>query len=113
MASIKLFLDEDVWTGLAAQLTQAGFDTVSVDEVGRKGLSDEDQMAFAIAEDRAILTHNIQDFVPLVITCFEQGIEHPGVIVARHFEKGELLRRTIALLRSLTPEQLTNTLRFV
>jgi hypothetical protein len=64
-------------------------------------------------QDRAILTHNIQDFAPLAATYFEQGIDHPGIIVARHFEKGELLRRTLALLNSLTAEELTNTLRFV
>jgi predicted nuclease of predicted toxin-antitoxin system len=113
VASTRLFLDEDVWTGLAIALRQAGYDTVSVDDVGRKGLSDEEQMAFAIAEGRAILTHNIQDFAPLAATYYEQGIEHPGIIVARHFEKGELLRRTLALLGSLRPEQLANTLRFV
>jgi len=112
VASIRLFLDEDVWVGLATALRQAGYDAVSVDEMGRKGLADEDQMAFAAAEGRAILTHNIQDFAPLAAIYFEQGITHPGIIVARHFEKGELLRRTLALLGSLTPEQLANTLRF-
>jgi len=110
---IKLYLDEDVWTGLATALRQAGYDVVSVDDVGRKGLSDEDQMAFAIAEGRAILTHNIQDFAPLATTYFEQGIEHPGILVTRHFEKGLLLRRMLALLDALTAEQLANTLRFV
>ena len=65
MDSIKLFLDEDVWTGLAAALREAGYDAVSVNQVGRKGLSDEDQMAFAVAEGRVIITHNIQDFAPL------------------------------------------------
>jgi biotin operon repressor len=35
-------IDEDVWTGLAEALRQAGYDVVSVNEVGRKGLSDEE-----------------------------------------------------------------------
>ena len=113
LARIKLFLDEDVWTGLAEELRQAGYDTKSVDQIDRKGLSDEEQMDFAIAEERAIFTHNIQDFVPLVEQYFEKEIWHPGVIVARQFEKGTLLRRTLTLLDSLTPEQLANTLRFV
>jgi predicted nuclease of predicted toxin-antitoxin system len=113
VVSPKLFLDEDVWTGLATALRQVGYDVLSADDVGHKGLSDEEQMGFAIAQDRAILTHNIQDFAPLAATYFEQGIDHPGIIVARHFEKGELLRRTLALLNSLTAEELTNTLRFV
>jgi predicted nuclease of predicted toxin-antitoxin system len=98
---------------LAAALRQAGYDVVSADDVGRKGLSDEDQMAFAIAEGRAILTHNIQDFAPLAATYFEQGIEHPGILVTRQFEKGVLMRRVLALLDKLTAEQLANTLRFM
>jgi predicted nuclease of predicted toxin-antitoxin system len=113
MTRIKLFIDEDVWTGLATALSQAGYDAISVNQLDRKGLSDEEQMAFAVAEGRAILTHNIQDFAPLVEQYFEQGLSHPGVIVARQFDKGTLLRRTLALLNSLTPEQLANTLRFV
>jgi predicted nuclease of predicted toxin-antitoxin system len=113
MKKIDILLDEDVWVGLAEALREAGYDVVSVNELNRKGLSDEEQMAFATAEGRAILTHNAQDFVPLVEDYFEQGLSHPGVIIARQFDKGTLLRRTLALLNSLTPETLANTLRFV
>jgi predicted nuclease of predicted toxin-antitoxin system len=111
--AIRLLLDEDVWQGLAAVLREAGYDAVSVTEAGRKGFSDEEILAHAIAEGRAVLTHNIQDFAPLAETYFLQAIEHLGIIVARQFEKGELLRRTLALLDTLTPESLANTLRFV
>jgi predicted nuclease of predicted toxin-antitoxin system len=110
---IKLYLDEDVWVGLAAALRAAGYDVICASEVGRKGIDDEAQLAFAIAEGRAILTHNIQDFAPLARLYAEQGLSHPGIIVAAQFDKRKLLRRTLALLNSLTPEQLANTLRFV
>jgi predicted nuclease of predicted toxin-antitoxin system len=113
VSPIKLLIDEDVWVGLAVALREAGYDAVSVNDLNRKGLSDEEQLAFAAAEGRAILTHNIQDFVPLVEYYFEQGLPHAGVIVARQFDKGTLLRRTLALLASLTSESLANTLRFV
>jgi predicted nuclease of predicted toxin-antitoxin system len=113
MTRIKVLTDEDVWTGLAAALREAGYDAVSVNEINRKGLTDEDQMAFAVAEGRAVITHNIQDFAPLAETYFNQGVSHFGIIVARQFEKGELLRKTHELLGSLTPEQMANTLRFV
>ena len=55
---IRLLVDEDVWDGLAAALRKAGCDAVSVAKAQRKGFSDEDQLAFAIAEQRAIITHN-------------------------------------------------------
>jgi hypothetical protein len=76
-------------------------------------MNDEAQMAFAIASDRAIFTHNIQDFAPLARLYAERGLNHPGIIVASQFDKGKLLQRTLALLKELTPEQLANTLRFV
>ncbi|MEA3340527.1 MAG: DUF5615 family PIN-like protein [Chloroflexota bacterium] len=110
---IRIFIDEDVWNGLAAALREAGYDAVSVAEVGRKGLSDENQLAYASGEQRAIITHNAQDFAPLTEIYFFQEIRHYGVIIARHFEKGKLLRRTLALLDGLTAKSLADTLRFV
>ena len=111
--SLGLLLDEDVWQGLAEALRQADYDAISVTEAGHKGFSDEEILAHAFAEGRAVVTHNIQDFAPLAETYFLQGIKHPGIIVARQFEKGKLLHRTLALLDTLTPESLANTLRFV
>lgn len=113
MSKPKLYLDEDVWLGLAAALQKAKFDVTSASELRRKGLSDEAQLSFAIGEGRAIFSHNIQDFAPLAVLYAEQGLEHCGIIVARQFDKGVLIRRTLALLASLTAEQLANTLRFV
>jgi len=65
MAPVKILIDEDVWTGLAEALRQAGYDAASVTELNRRGQSDEEQLMFAAAEERAIITHNIQDFAPL------------------------------------------------
>jgi predicted nuclease of predicted toxin-antitoxin system len=113
MSRIKILIDEDVWAGLAEALRQAGYDAVSAGELGRKGLSDEEQLAFAVAEGRAILTHNAQDFAPLAELHFQRNHPHAGIIVARQFEKGELLQRILHLLESLTADELANTLRFV
>ena len=55
--NIRLFIDEDVWNGLAAALREAGYDAVSVAESRRRGFSDKDQLAYAVAERRAVLTH--------------------------------------------------------
>jgi predicted nuclease of predicted toxin-antitoxin system len=113
MSPVKILIDEDVWTGLAEALRQAGYDAVSVSELGRRGLSDEEQLIFAAAEERAIITHNIQDFAPLAELYFERNLPYAGIIVARQFEKGELLRRVLHLFNALTADDLSNTLRFV
>jgi len=62
---ILLLLDEDVWVGLAAALRDRDYDVVAVGELGRKGLSDDQQFSYAVAEGRAILTHNAGDFIRL------------------------------------------------
>jgi hypothetical protein len=110
--AVRLLLDEDVWQGLAQALRDAGYDSVSATEVGCKGLSDAEILFYAIEQNRALLTHNIRHFAPLAADYYARNIEHSGIIVSRRFEKGELLRRTLALLASLTPEALANTLRF-
>ena len=110
---LRLLLDEDVWQGLAQALRDAGYDTVSATEAGCKGLSDEEILAYAIEQNRAMLTHNIRDYAPLAAACYEQNLRHPGIIVSKRFEKGELLRRAVKLLGSLTAQDLANTLRFI
>ena len=45
---IELFLDEDVHSGLAHALRKSGYDSIHAQELDRKGLSDSDQLLFAI-----------------------------------------------------------------
>jgi hypothetical protein len=65
MAAIRLLIDEDVRPLLAETLRQRGFDAQHVDELQRSGLSDAEQLAFAVQQLRAIITHNIRDYVLL------------------------------------------------
>lgn len=39
-------------------------------------------LAFATAEDRAVLTYNVRHFVPLVRLWYEAGREYTGVILS-------------------------------
>ena len=113
MSKIGLFLDEDVWPGLAVALREYGFDVVHAYEMERGGIPDADQLAYAAQERRAILTHNIRDFVPLAVDCFFNGRFHAGVILSPQTDKGELIRRTLNLLRTLSDEKIANTVRYL
>ena len=90
----KLYLDEDVWLGLAAVLRERGLDVVHAYEVEQGGMSDPDQLSYSVQQGRAILTHNARDFVPLVVEYFFSERSHNGVILSPQLEKGELVRRT-------------------
>lgn len=111
--TVRLFLDEDVWPGLAEALRERGFDAVHAHEVERGGLPDAGQLAYAAQVGRAILTHNAKDFVPLAAEWFFEGRVHAGIILSPQLEKGELLRRMLNLLRDFSEQEMANTVRFL
>ena len=110
---IKLLLDEHVWEGLAEALTQRGYDVVHIANTGQRGIDDESLLAFATAEDRAVLTYNVCHFVPLVRLWYEAGREHAGVILSIQLPSGELLMQVERLLTALSADELKNTARWL
>jgi predicted nuclease of predicted toxin-antitoxin system len=96
--SLRLLLDEDVRVLLAGILRERGHDVAHVLELGRQGLSDSDQLAFAARECRAILTHNIRDFVLLDRDYKARGRQHHGILLSDQVTLSELLARTLRCL---------------
>ena len=115
-ARLKLYLDEDVTPLLARALRQRGFDVTSAVELGHVGWSDEEQLEYAVSEGRAILTHNIRDFVRLHREWLSKGKEHFGIVVAPQFplrEFGAFLRRTLRFLNRWTSCSMRNNVIFL
>ena len=103
---IWLYLDEDVQRGVAVALRGRGFDTVSAHEVGRKGLSDAEQLAYAAAGERALVTFNVDDFLCLHREALESGRPHWGVILSEQAPIGEVTRRLLNLLNRVTADEI-------
>jgi predicted nuclease of predicted toxin-antitoxin system len=78
---VKLLLDEHYANDIAAALREAGHDAVTVSERGLKGLGDGPLLALAASEDRALLTNNARDFLPLVRRWAESGDDHCGLLL--------------------------------
>lgn len=110
---IRLFLDEDVWPGLAAILREHSFDVVHACEVQRGGMPDADQLAYAAEIGCIILTHNAKDFAPLAAEYYFGRRSHAGIILSPQLQRGELVRRMLSLLHSLSAEEMVNTVRFL
>ena len=94
---------------LAVDLRGRGYDVVRTEEVGKDTATDEEQLAFATAENRAILTFNIRDFAPLHEAWQAAGRPHAGVIVSQQLgsrEYGLLLQRMLRLLNHFTREEM-------
>ncbi len=108
MARPRLLLDEDVRAVLAEILRERGYDAVRVLEVERAGRHDPDQLAYAVGEGRAMLSHNIRDFILLDQLYKRQAQEHYGIIVSTQVSLREMLRRTVRCLSRYTTDRIYN-----
>jgi len=77
---VKLLLDEMHTPGVVVQLTGESFDVVAVAAQPERGLSDEELLAHATTEQRALVTENITDFMPLATQWASQRKPHSGLI---------------------------------
>ena len=111
--SPKLLLDEHIWAYLAKILREQGFDVIHVTEAGLVATPDQEIMEFAVSQHRAVVTFNIKDFIPITIQYYADGKEHYGVVVSNQLSRGELQKRVIKLLKSITAEELMNCVRFL
>ena len=62
---VRLHFDRHIIARLAHDLRSRGYDVLTTDEAGLDTATDEEQLAFATQEGRAILTFNIRDLAPL------------------------------------------------
>ena len=78
---MKLLIDEHYANEIAAELRSAGRDVVTVSERQIRGIDDESQRAFASSEDRALLTNNARDFMPIIGRWATSGRDHCGLLL--------------------------------
>jgi len=110
---VKLFLDEHIWRGLTEALHARGYDALHVQDVQRGGMDDDEQLAFAAEQGRAVLTYNMKDFAPLATVWYEVGRNHAGIILSEELEHGELLRRVEKMLKAISAEEMINAVRYL
>ena len=80
---VRLYFDRHIMARLAIDLRSRGYDVLRTEEAGLDTASDEDQLAFATGERRAIPTFNIRDFAPLHTRWLAAGQSHAGIVVSR------------------------------
>jgi len=110
---VRLYFDRHIMTRLAVDLRGRGYDVLTTEEAGKDTAADEEQLAFATAESRAILTFNIRDFAPLQQTWQAAGRSHAGIIVSQQLgsrQYGLLLQRMLRLLNHFTAEEMISNL---
>jgi hypothetical protein len=107
---VRFYLDQHMSNALAAGLQSRGIDVLTAHDAGRCGLSDIDQLTFALSESRVVVSFD-PDYLALNAT----GVVHAGIAwcpatkysVGRHIDALELLHAV------LTPEQMMNHVEYL
>ncbi len=110
---VRLYFDRHIMARLARDLRGHGFDVLTTEQAGFDTAADEQQLAFATGEGRAILTFNIRDFAPLHEQWLKAGRSHAGIIVSRQLgsrQYGMLLQRMLRLLDHLGADEMTGNI---
>lgn len=118
---MRLLLDEHYANEIAGELRSLGHDVVTVSERQIRGIDDESLLAFAFSEQRALLTNNARDFVPIVSRWATSGRDHCGLLLTadsslpRHKGTVGLYVRTLGAIMDANPgaRALANAVRWL
>lgn len=110
---IHLYFDEDVSAGIVENLRTRGFDVLSARDADALGKSDDEQMLYAVSQRRAMFTHNRVDFEKQHTKFLESGMNHHGVIIAKRRRDAEVVSKLLALLDTMTAEEIQSQLRYI
>ena len=78
---VSYLLDEDVNPAVTVIATGLGLDVIGVHDLGRTGLSDEQQFEYAILGGRVLVTRNRDDHIDIARHYFSIGRTFPGLLV--------------------------------
>ena len=96
-------------SAVADGLRRRGVDVLTVQETGRAGLADEEQLSFALTDERVVVTMD-SDYLVLAA----EGVPNAGISYAnRKRTVGELLAALMLLRDVLTPEEMVNHVEYL
>lgn len=110
---VKTYLDENVSVLLAELLHSRGFEALTAQEAGNKGLRDDQQLEFATSNGMAILTHDRVDFEALAKDYFANGKSHQGMIIAYRRRPQFLAERVVKVINRITADEMVNQIIYI
>lgn len=107
---IRYHLDEHIATAVAIGLRARGIDVTTTDEAGLRAADDDEQLAFAHAAGRVLVTHDA-DFLRM----HDEGREHAGIVYSpqQHTKVGDLIRGLVLIHTVLTAAEMHNHVEFI
>ena len=113
MAAISLYLDEDVHTFIADAVRRRGWEALTTEAAGRRGVTDVDQLVFATVRGSAILTYNISDFPNLHAELLARRESHAGIIIGTQTDPRRNIRALLNLLSAASAEDMRDNLVYL
>lgn len=111
---VRLYFDEDVSRDIVENLRQRGFDVLSARDASQLHLDDDEQLAFAVAQGRTLVTHNRHDFELRHQRYLSAGQPHQGIIIAkRRASDAAVVHKLLTLLDTVTADEMRNQLRYI
>ena len=113
---MKLHLDEDADAhALLNALRHRGLDVSSSRELALLQCSDEEQLAWASEQGRAIYTYNASDFCRLHSELLQHGHHHAGIIIGDQqvLSIGEVTRRLLRINEARSVADMCDQLEFL
>jgi len=111
--TVKVYLDEDVNSIVAAMLRAEGIFAQTVTELGRKSLSDDQQLEFAVSNQSLIVTHNRVDFEQLAVEYFNENKNHYGIVISTFKPPRAIAYDLIELLERFSVEEFKNQIFYI
>lgn len=107
---IKFHLDENVSNAVAEGLRRRGISVTTTSEENLIGASDDEQLAFALSQDRVIFTQD-DDFLRL----HQSDVAHAGITYCHQGSRsiGEIVQTLALIWEWVDPEDIVGQVEFV
>lgn len=109
MAKIRYYTDEHISRAVINGLRQRGVDVLSVPEANAIGASDLEQLAFALTDNRVLLTCDT-DFLGLDAA----GVNHAGIVyVSQYTPVGDMIRGLMLIYQVLDSAEMIGHVEYL
>jgi hypothetical protein len=113
---IRFFFDQHIANAVANGLRRHGIDVLTAHEAGRCGLPDDEQLRFATAEGRVLVTYDA-DYLVLAADFLSRSETFAGVAFAQPDKYahhiGRLIQALLLLHGVMTADEMMNHVEFL
>ena len=108
--TIRFHLDENCSHAIFEGLSRRGVDVTTTPQSNLLGATDEQQLAFCLAEGRVIFSYD-EDLLRLAAS----GVEHAGITFCQQRRRGlgDIIRGLVLLWERLEPDEMLGRVKYL